>query len=421
MSNKISVITVVYNDVLHIRATIESFFSQTWKEKEYIVIDGGSTDGTVDIIKEYADQITYWCSEKDKGIYDAMNKGILYASGDWINFLNSGDVFVNNRSIQKVMDSENIKDADIIYGNSIASGIYSDIPIIASENIQKLNFYPIYRHGSSFIKSYIQKKHLFDLNNKDKFGFALDWDNIYKIFHDGYKFKKTNVYIQKYDVEGASAHKYQSALYNYRITTQFGSSLSNTLFYFRAVSKYILDDLNITRWIRAFFFEFVINDILKHIPFWTIRKKTLEFSRLKIGIRSFIMKENYFISPSRIIIGNYTHINRGCLLDGRGYLKIGNNVSISHHVSLITGSHDINSKKFQEKDLPITIKDYVWIGANVTVLQDVTIGYGAVIAAGAVVTKDIPDYTIAAGVPAREIGKRNKDFSYHCIWDTPFT
>ena len=76
--DKISVITVVYNDVAHIRETMESFFSQTWENKEYIVIDGGSTDGTVDVIREYADRLAYWCSEKDDGIYDAMNKGISH-------------------------------------------------------------------------------------------------------------------------------------------------------------------------------------------------------------------------------------------------------------------------------------------------------------------------------------------------------
>lgn len=68
MSNKISVITVVYNDAKNIRQTMESFFSQTWEDKELIVIDGGSTDGTVDIIKEYSDRLGYWCSEKDKGV-----------------------------------------------------------------------------------------------------------------------------------------------------------------------------------------------------------------------------------------------------------------------------------------------------------------------------------------------------------------
>ena len=83
--NKISVITIVLNDVANIRKTLDSFFSQTWEEKELIVIDGGSSDGTADIIREYADRIAWWCSESDGGIYDALNKGILHCTGDWIN------------------------------------------------------------------------------------------------------------------------------------------------------------------------------------------------------------------------------------------------------------------------------------------------------------------------------------------------
>ena len=77
---RVSVITVAFNAVNDIRTTLESFFSQTWENKELIVIDGGSTDGTVDVIKEYADRIGFWCSEPDRGIYDAMNKGIAKAS-----------------------------------------------------------------------------------------------------------------------------------------------------------------------------------------------------------------------------------------------------------------------------------------------------------------------------------------------------
>ena len=95
--DKISVITVVYNDVGSIRNTMESFFSQTWKNKEYIVIDGGSTDGTADIIREYEDRLAFWCSEKDNGLYDALNKGIAHAKGDWVIVLNSGDFFFSKK------------------------------------------------------------------------------------------------------------------------------------------------------------------------------------------------------------------------------------------------------------------------------------------------------------------------------------
>ena len=106
----ISVVTVVYNDAKNIEQTIQSVINQTKSIIEYIVIDGGSTDGTLDIICQYEDQIDYWVSEPDKGIYDAMNKGLALASGDWINFMNSGD------SLIKIPDLPN---KDVVCGGAI--------------------------------------------------------------------------------------------------------------------------------------------------------------------------------------------------------------------------------------------------------------------------------------------------------------
>ncbi len=92
---RISVVTVCYNAVDTIEETILSVINQTYPNVEYIIIDGGSTDGTVDIIKKYADRIAYWVSEPDRGIYDAMNKGIVAATGDYIIFINSEDILLN--------------------------------------------------------------------------------------------------------------------------------------------------------------------------------------------------------------------------------------------------------------------------------------------------------------------------------------
>ena len=91
----ISIITVSFNAVSTIEKTILSVINQTYPNIEYIIIDGGSTDGSVDVIKKYSDKITYWISEPDKGIYDAMNKGIAIATGEWINFMNAGDILYN--------------------------------------------------------------------------------------------------------------------------------------------------------------------------------------------------------------------------------------------------------------------------------------------------------------------------------------
>jgi len=102
----ITVITVVLNGEKTLEETIKSVISQTYPNVEYIIIDGGSTDGTLDIIKKYEDYIDYWVSEPDKGIYDAMNKGIVISFGEWLNMLNSGDLYYNSIVIENIYTKE---------------------------------------------------------------------------------------------------------------------------------------------------------------------------------------------------------------------------------------------------------------------------------------------------------------------------
>ena len=111
---KYSIITVNYNNKEGLRKTIESVINQTFRDFEYIVIDGGSSDGSAELLREYSDKITYWVSEPDKGIYNGMNKGIAKATGDYLNFMNSGDCFFANDVLQRVADYN--YDADFIVG-----------------------------------------------------------------------------------------------------------------------------------------------------------------------------------------------------------------------------------------------------------------------------------------------------------------
>lgn len=417
---KISVITVVYNNVAGIQSTLDSFFLQTWENKEIVVIDGGSTDGTVDVIKKYSSSISYWCSERDKGIYDAMNKGIAKATGDWIIFLNSGDVFVKNNVLEDVFSNNDYSGVDIIYGDSVEVTDVARLKQSASADLSRMEYFPLYRHGSSFVRAEVQRQFLFNLERKD-LGYALDWEMIHRMYSSGRSFKKVDVEIQAFLQEGVSNHPYLSRWYNYKITSQKGFSFKKLLYFLYNCFVYAVASSGLYSWVRAFFMEFLLNDILPLIHFWCIRRAYMKLLRARIGKKTFIMKNVYIQSPNRLRIGDYSHINRGCVLDARGDIIIGDNVSISHNVNIMTGGHDHMSPEFTGIFKPIVIKDYAWVGVGATILQGVVIGKGAVVCAGAVVNKDVKDYEIVGGVPAKKIGERVRNLNYHCIWDTPFT
>lgn len=111
----LSIITINYNNLDGLKKTMESVFAQTCKDFEYIVIDGASTDGGAEYVREYAKNLTYWVSEKDTGIYNAMNKGVRAANGDYVLMLNSGDFLVDNHVIERILPELN--GTDIIQGN----------------------------------------------------------------------------------------------------------------------------------------------------------------------------------------------------------------------------------------------------------------------------------------------------------------
>ncbi len=113
---KVSIITVVYNNRLNFLKTLESVKTQNYTNIEFIIVDGGSTDGTIDVVKQNEDLISKWISEPDKGIYDAMNKGLKLATGDYIWFLNGGDIIYSSDTLSKIFSCE--INADVYYGDT---------------------------------------------------------------------------------------------------------------------------------------------------------------------------------------------------------------------------------------------------------------------------------------------------------------
>jgi len=160
MSNpKLSIITINKNNAEGLRKTIESVINQSSKDFEYIIIDGASTDGSLEIIKEFEAKITYWVSELDKGIYNAMNKGIKAAKGEYCQFLNSGDYLVANTVTGKML--KDVKKCSILYGNMLK--IMPKGRILFNKKIPVNSFLTFYNgslnHSSSYIKRSLFKKY----------------------------------------------------------------------------------------------------------------------------------------------------------------------------------------------------------------------------------------------------------------------
>ena len=156
---KLSIITINLNNASGLRKTIESVVSQSSRDFEYIVIDGGSTDGSIEVIKEFETRITYWISEPDNGIYHAMNKGIRAAQGEYCQFLNSGDWLVNELVVEKILNV--IPDCDIFIGNVITTR--PDGKIRVGKALREVSFMTFYRstlpHSSAYIRRSLYDKY----------------------------------------------------------------------------------------------------------------------------------------------------------------------------------------------------------------------------------------------------------------------
>ena len=172
----------------------------------------------------------------------------------------------------------------------------------------------------------------------------------------------------------------------------------------------IIDELKIN---LALFRTKLLNIFYNIAFFWIIRKFILMLIGINIGKNSYIHTGVRFFSAGRISIGNNSTINPRCYLDNRLTITIGNNVNISHDTKIYTLGHDVNDSMFKGKGAQVEIKDYACIFAGAMIMPGVTIGEGAVVYPGSVVTKDVDDYCIVGGNPAEVIGKRSRDLKYN--------
>lgn len=200
---KISIITVCFNADSVIEQTINSVLSQRYENLEYIIVDGKSTDNTIEVLKKIVDKRIKWISEPDKGLYDAMNKGIEMATGEWMCFMNAGDRFVDNNTVSNVFSLE-VEDNDVLYGDVILEyPPYGNIRRRHNMLSGKKCALDIC-HQSTFIRSSIMKKYGYDT----QYRIFADIDFFYKIWKEGYKFFYVPVDIAVFEAfDGLSSSK----------------------------------------------------------------------------------------------------------------------------------------------------------------------------------------------------------------------
>jgi glycosyltransferase involved in cell wall biosynthesis len=207
---KLSIITIVYNNVADIERTLQSVINQTYQNIEYIIIDGASTDGTLDVINNYRDSITKLVSEPDKGIYDAMNKGLLQATGDYVLFMNSGDEIYATNTVMQLFATE--PDADIYYGETEMINAAGESLGRRRHQAPKQLKHNSFKLGMSVSHQaiYIRRSLIQPYNLKYQLSSDIDW--ILKAVKRAKKIVNVNQYVAKYLVGGMSKKRHRQSL-----------------------------------------------------------------------------------------------------------------------------------------------------------------------------------------------------------------
>ncbi len=207
---RLSIITIVYNNAKDIERTMLSVLNQTYSNIEYIIVDGASTDGTVDIIKRYGDRVAKFISEQDNGIYDAMNKGLALATGDYVLFMNSGDEIYANDTVTEVFASA--PSGDIYYGETeMYNENWKSLGQRRHRAPEHFDWHS-FKFGMNISHQaiYIKRSLTVPFDLKYKYSSDIDW--IIKAAKNSSNIVNTHLYVAKYLVGGMSKQKHLESL-----------------------------------------------------------------------------------------------------------------------------------------------------------------------------------------------------------------
>ena len=239
---KVSIITIVYNDVKGIEHTIRSVMKQTYPELEYIIVDGASTDGTLAVIAQYREEVTTLVSEKDAGIYDAMNKGLALATGDYVLFLNSGDELYEDTTLEKVFSAA--ENADIYYGETKLVDEERNIIGDRRHKAPKHFDWKSFRYGMNICHQAIYVKRSIAEPYDLQYQLSADIDWVIRAAKKADKIVNVNQYVAKYLVGGLSQKRHRQSLKErYAIFKKHYGAFSNIINHGVIASRLILHRL----------------------------------------------------------------------------------------------------------------------------------------------------------------------------------
>lgn len=236
----ITIVTIVFNDATKIEETILSVAYQTYTNCEYIIVDGGSTDGTVDIIKKYQNKINRFVSEPDNGIYDAMNKGIRLAKGRWIIFMNSGDSFYNDKVISNLAPVLRSDQFDLVYGKCVFHFVSGYNKIWSPEPLKNLWKRNVFSHQTLFTRTEIMKEYPFNNAN-----IAADYEFIFRCYKNGTRFYNSNILIASCLGGGVSGkRRVEGTIARYHVVNEYNHSFYIKAYYFfAAINAFVSEKL----------------------------------------------------------------------------------------------------------------------------------------------------------------------------------
>ncbi len=238
-----SVVTVTFNNAAELEKTILSVINQDYSNYEFIIIDGGSTDSTMEVITKYSENIDHWVSEDDAGIYDAMNKGIGFSKGKWLNFMNAGDIYINESVLSKTfIDFNSYNEYSFLLGNTIIK--YDEMQKRFRGDINQIKYGTQFIHQSTFISRKYHLKNFYDTDES----IAADYKFFYSAIHNKEPYFELNQDICLFASGGISDTKrIKSLIGGLRISLMIAFDIKVIVIYlfniFKSVFKLIVKSI----------------------------------------------------------------------------------------------------------------------------------------------------------------------------------